>query len=692
MLGDQQAEKAKNPIKISIRRKKAKNVSFAAPTYVDYSDYDYDTSDEEDGVNNPYAQQAQVQAQGQQQQQAQQQTAAVSQANTENAKDDEDAAKVAPLKPRALQKTAQVVDPAQADEKEESSAKPARTSEEIFETNGVEGPKKKADGTVRDSFFKDDTVETKKITLTPNLLRDESATRGSSESLDKGLSKRPSFDRLEKELKEDKKKGKDKKEKDKKAGGFRGLFSRKDKKQRDDDEDLLAKRSLDNGKESFDRPSEDISPESSPGTPQRSSSKLQKPQARVEPSLAKKGGGVPRDNGNGMDLNAFLKDSSTVPPASMRVVDPDADLFEDDEDDGETEPEKPQASRSASVDETKPTAPVSTRSRSQSVDNKPVKAVKPIPAKARMQIEDSSSEEDVQELVITKTASSDLAPRQLPVEQPKAELKPEETQPPQLTAQPSRPLLPGSFPDSYVSLVSNESERTAIPDQPEDAKPRLERLSESPIEVSPVAPSEHHIPPLTGDTSSQEEHSSPVSSPSPELIDRDEATGAHRNQDSITTSTSTTTVSAWNDTSLRAFFDSGADIRDLLVVVYDKTDVEPVGPDHPVAGALFKEQNAKLAEITTVSSPSHVTPDIVLTVRHSNLIICSATGWQGSSGCVALCKRTTCRRCRKDTPVGTFSISQHYHYDPPNFWSGRQFAKQHLGLFFFTKTHCTLHV
>jgi hypothetical protein len=106
-----------------------------------------------------------------------------------------------------------------------------------------------------------------------------------------------------------------------------------------------------------------------------------------------------------------------------------------------------------------------------------------------------------------------------------------------------------------------------------------------------------------GDTSSQEDHSSQVSSPSPspELIDREEAGGAHRNQDSITTSTSTTTVSTWNDTSLRAFFDSGSDIRDLLVVVYDKTDVEPVGSDHPVAGTLFKEQNAKLAEITTVS-------------------------------------------------------------------------------------------
>lgn len=603
MLGDQ-ADKAKSSIKTAMRRRKTKNVSFAAPTFVDYSDYDYDTSDEEDEANNPFAQQQQSQAQ-QQQQQSQQQASA--QTNGDIANDDE-AAKVAPLKPRGQQKTVQVVDPAKSDTKEETSNKASRTSEEIFETNGVEGPKKKADGTVRDSFFKDDTVETKKITLTPNLLRDDGTARESTDSIDKGIIKRPSFDKLEKDLKEDKKKSKDKKEKDKK-GGFRGLFSRKDKKQRDEDDESLGKRSVDMGKDSMERPSEDVSPESSPGTPQRAASKLTKQQPRVEPSLARKVVGVPKETGNGMDLSAFLKDTSSVPPASMRIVDPDADLFQDDDD--EVQSEKPQpaaAARSASVDDFKATTPTQTRSRSQSVDDnkpsKPVKAVKPKPAKSRMQIEDSDTEEDLHELAITKTASSDRAlgqPASEQQQQPELKLETESQSVQPVQQKPQRPVLPGTFPDSYVSLVSNDSERTITADKPVDTRQKLGRLSESPIEVSPITPSEHQPPPLTGDTSSQEEHSSPVSSPSPELIDREEAAGAHRNQDSITTSTSTTTVSSWNDTSLRAFFDSGADIRDLLVVVYDKNDVEPVGSDHPVAGTLFKEQNAKLAEITTVS-------------------------------------------------------------------------------------------
>lgn len=130
---------------------------------------------------------------------------------------------------------------------------------------------------------------------------------------------------------------------------------------------------------------------------------------------------------------------------------------------------------------------------------------------------------------------------------------------------------------------------------------QAERLSESPVQVSPVH--SNNPPALMGDTSSQEEdRSSPVSSPSPELVEAEDGSPAHRAQDSITTSTSTTTASAttWNDSSLRAFFDSGSDIRDLLVVVYDKSDVVPAGPDHPVVGPLFREQNAKLAEITTV--------------------------------------------------------------------------------------------
>lgn len=164
-------------------------------------------------------------------------------------------------------------------------------------------------------------------------------------------------------------------------------------------------------------------------------------------------------------------------------------------------------------------------------------------------------------------------------------------------------------PDSYMSGQSAQTDRTITPSQPmlqsqpTTADREKDRLSESPVQVSPVTTS--NPPALMVDTSSQDGHSS---SPSPELIDADEV-GRHRAQDSMTaSSTSTggsTTGSSWNDAKLRAFFDSSSDIRDMLVVVYDKSDVAPAGPDHPVAGSLFREQNAKLAEITTVSASIH---------------------------------------------------------------------------------------
>jgi hypothetical protein len=48
MLGDTAGD-SKNPLKKAMKRRKAKTVQFTAPTYVEASDYDY-SSDEEDGL------------------------------------------------------------------------------------------------------------------------------------------------------------------------------------------------------------------------------------------------------------------------------------------------------------------------------------------------------------------------------------------------------------------------------------------------------------------------------------------------------------------------------------------------------------------------------------------------------------------------------------------------------------------
>ncbi|GKT51611.1 tip elongation protein 1 [Colletotrichum spaethianum] len=582
MLGDQAGEKSKSTFKAALRKKK-KTVAFAAPTFVDYSDYDY-SSDEED-VDELLSQQKGAQ---QQQQQQQQQQSAAQQSTEENM--DDDTAKVEPLKPRAT-KEVKVVEPAKAEEAPEDDSK--RDSGEIFEK--PEGPSRSRNGTVRntDSFFKDETVETKKITLTPNLLRDDSGSRPSTtESVQ--VKQRPSLDKIDKELQPDKKedkKKKDKKEKEKKTSTIRSFFSRKDKKKStDDDDESFGKRSMDIVTESQDREEEELKEPLSPrgDGPQRNpSNKLQKQQPRVEPSPSRKSGASTPQKSATRELSEFISSEgrpnnvSNVPPASMRIV-------EDDSSDPDVAAQQqriksPETTRSPPQEKSSLSKIIPSRNGSS---DKPQKVTK---AKSRVELDDfdSSSGEEVEP-----------APAEPPVQQQAAQITKEEKA--------ARPL-PGAFPDSYMSTQSGASaqtDRTATPTHPQQPQPQptaaereRDRLSESPVQVSPMTP--NNPPALMVDTSSQEGHST---SPSPELIEAEEA-GRHRAQDSMTaSSTSTggsTTGSSWNDTKLRAFFDSSSDIRDMLVVVYDKSDVPPAGPEHPVAGSLFREQNAKLAEITT---------------------------------------------------------------------------------------------
>ncbi|KAI8282341.1 Tip elongation aberrant protein Tea4 [Colletotrichum sp. SAR11_57] len=566
MLGDQAGEKSKSTFKTALRKKK-KTVAFAPPTFVDYSDIDY-SSDEED-MEEMFSQQ-----QGQQQQQQQQQAA--TQQSTEEAEDE--TAKVEPLKPRTI-KEVKVAEPAKKEEVAEDDGK--RDSGEIFEK--PEGPSRSRNGTVRntDSFFKDETVETKKITLTPNLLRDDNSSRPSTTE---SVKQRPSLDKLDKELQPDKKddkkkKDKDKKEKDKKPSAIRSFFSRKDKKKVvDDDDESFGKRSMDIVTESQDRESEEqpSSPRTSGGSsggPERTASKLTKQQPRVEPSLSRKGATTPQKSAT-RELSEFISSEgrpnnvSNVPPASMRIV-------EDDSSDADAEPKKAETkhSQKSSLSKIMP---------SRSSEPKEPKPQKVTKAKSRVELDDFDS------------SGEEIDPSGPSVQQPVEEEPKDEKL--------VRPV-PGAFPDSYMSGQSAQTDRTITPSQPMPqpqptaADREKDRLSESPVQVSPVTTS--NPPALMVDTSSQDGHSS---SPSPELIDADEV-GRHRAQDSMTaSSTSTggsTTGSSWNDAKLRAFFDSSSDIRDMLVVVYDKSDVAPAGPDHPVAGSLFREQNAKLAEITT---------------------------------------------------------------------------------------------
>ena len=106
-------------------------------------------------------------------------------------------------------------------------------------------------------------------------------------------------------------------------------------------------------------------------------------------------------------------------------------------------------------------------------------------------------------------------------------------------------------------------------------------------------------PGLMIDTSSQEEPSASPVSPisSPELTDGP-IEGSPREQTPASTAQSSNVLPPWNDASLRTYLENDNEIRDLLLVVHDKSNIQPAPPDHPVAKNLFREENRRLGEMS----------------------------------------------------------------------------------------------
>lgn len=564
MLGDKdQAEKSKNPLKKAIRRRNAKTVTFSAPTYVEASDVDYST-DEEDGEGDYY---------GQEQQQ--------SLARQTEAEDDEATQVDSASSIEAKVAEANIVESASQGNDEKSSkmsSELTRISDETLEGK-EEGKGKSRNGTVRntDSFFKDDTVETRKITLTPNLLRDDSSTSTRTSNDSKELRQRVSLDKLEKDLVPDKgkddKRKKEKKEKDKKPGMLSNLFKRKDKKGRAPEDDLDditygKKGSTEEARASPvpSKDSEEFAPEEQIAqaqiSPQRQPSKLHK-QPRIE------GPGTKQST----QLAEVLQPATTegavsgasASELSMRPTQQEKQQYNS-ESIQNNRMLSPELTRSQSAtqheqEDQKSGGTLSKILRARSSSNSETRPEEVKRAKSRTELDDFDS-------------SADTSPVEERVKEP-------------VRQAPQRPTIPGAYPDSYTATPAAEKSDAIN-----------ERLSESPVQVSPVEPSRSNPPALMVDTSSQEEAPSPASSPSPELVDIDDFNGKKSAGNSISTPTSTST---WSDAHLRTFFDDDSDIKDLLVVVYDKSGVVPAGPDHPITGNLFKEENAKLADITNVT-------------------------------------------------------------------------------------------
>lgn len=595
MLGDT-AEKTKNPLKKAIRRRNAKTVQFAPPTYVEASDYDY-SSDEGDseelfGGVDPTQSQAQQHA-----------------ADDRVESEQDDGLKVQPLKVNGARK-----DDRDGDLSAEDSVDRQRTSDEIFEK--PMDPEVSRNGTVRntDSFFKDENTETRKITLTPNLLRDDSST-STTGSRERG----PSLESLEKNGFADKVKD-DKKKKEKKPGMLSGLFKRKDKKTKDGSSDWTES---ENGKQSDEfgrsspqsKPSDDLSserpstserqaerPAERPSTEQAaapvrqaSKGKLQKPQRSPKDESPKTKGILKTDSPEPSSVQSPTNKESaaaTVAPlatSTMRLVSPERE-------EGPTRvsieeralsPENRSRSNSAA---SKPSPLSILKSQQQKPEEQPEKAQ---PVAQRMQLDDFDSSDEEQGDPFADPESQSKATRQ------------------------TEPEASGRLSESPVHVSAAD-----IPAPGKDAAPEKDQESDS-----------QQPPELTGDTSSQDTNS-PISTPTPD----DSPSTSHPEKTSISSpraaptsspanlapklstpqppsrpapipqektemsplhSSESTTLPAWSDSSLRTYLDDGSDIRDMLLVINDTTGVVPVGRDHPIMAQLFVEETKAVSGLST---------------------------------------------------------------------------------------------
>lgn len=518
MLGDQAAKPKKSLLGISRKRK---TVVFSEPTYVDYSDIEYST-DEEDIEEL-------LGAEGAQNGQAAEEKSEAAEGETEPTKAERKVADKA--NGEAVSTVAgnesiatEPVTKAQPTIKE---VQPTDSDDEAM-NDSFEGNSRSRNGTVRntDSFFRDSS-ETKKLTLTPLMLRDgEGSENGSRE-----VKQRTSLDKLEKELTPDKEKEKEKrKSRDKKPSAIRSFFSRKDKKRTtEDDDESFGKRSMD----IMSEPPEGDDVPDEPNSPERNQRKLQKPPPGRTPTAS-------QAQKQTLELSSYLQegrtnDVSSVPPASMRIIDPETK-------EARSVPsnQQQQASKEASPNGLEPSSAAGSakaalsrimphRSPSGSSDVKPQRTTK---AKTRMELEVSSESEGEHDTnVVVHSPPSSIDGEEEPIK----------------TVESSTPSK-----EPATSSVHTSPSNTSNP------------------------------PALVADTSSAEGRS-PEASPSPEPSQSNKGS---------------TKEPRWDDSKLRSFFDDGDHVRDLLAVVYDKNDLGPVGMDHP-AGGLFREQNAKLAEITT---------------------------------------------------------------------------------------------
>ena len=186
MLTDQEEDKkgnSLNPLKIALRRRNVKTVQFAPPSYVEPSDHEMTTDEEDEGNEDELAPETNGVAR--------QTSDSVQQSKDNGSMQNGHASEQATIDRQHLAATnhdgrngedSASLDTARTSEDgaDRSGASDSRTlTDRVLTSHADEvGERKSRKGNVRntDSFFKDESLETRKINLTPSLLRDDSSS------------------------------------------------------------------------------------------------------------------------------------------------------------------------------------------------------------------------------------------------------------------------------------------------------------------------------------------------------------------------------------------------------------------------------------------------------------------------------------------------------------------------------------
>ncbi|KAF2432427.1 hypothetical protein EJ08DRAFT_710374 [Tothia fuscella] len=656
MLGDT-TEKTKNPLKKAMRRRNAKTVTFSAPTYVEPSDYEF-SSDEEMEPEGSLTGDSNAQS--------------VNGNDAEERDQDEitTANTPAPLSIKQVHREDSPEKGNDLDDDEEQmrrAGEESRASDEIFDQQFKgQGPNKSRNGTVRntDSFFRDESIETRKITLTPNILRDDS-TNPANRSLEKER-ERPSFDLLAPDDPKTKiTTKKDKKEK--KPGMLSGLFKRKGGKKGVADIDGPRPGSgKSSGESARESPSMELGRDSpvektsSLETPlQRSSSRGKLVKSPPSPILPSGPSGALSPTGirpvGATDLRVQKQPSPELSGNGSSDSTPRATSPEKTSEKLALRVEPPLQQQNGGI-----LHDLSNKIRSPSREGThPVKREKIKRAKQREALDVESSPDDDRQAdpfadqfevdnrrqmqpIQENSGAMNGSPERLsesPIHITSEDATPDHEPPAlvgdssstssvdelaSLRSSPSPPVTSATITDFNEPSHFHEPTPVLSPSGSSTPSPSSPVLPTAPLSFSrPHPPPTGLAPPPPTRSPPPQPHSgiSPSFPPYPHLSQStskesfDTANNnTHNNNNnaaglrnsSTSTDASNTNLSSppmsppWSDAHLRAYLDDSSDIKELLLLVNDTHGVVPVGADHEIMRDLYKEEKGKIAEMNGV--------------------------------------------------------------------------------------------